>query len=75
MCTTIIFVPRKKSHILPCNRDRTVGRFRLCFQMVMLSFSEVIDVAHRIIILEILRIRSLMAKAIVRRHITGFLVG
>ena len=41
-------------------------RYRFCFQMVVLSFSELADVALRIIILEIHRIRSLMTKAIVR---------
>jgi len=51
---------------MPCNYELADKRFRFSFQMVLLSISKVEDVAHRIIILEILRIRSLMTKAIVR---------
>ena len=33
-------------------RERAESRFCFCFQMVMLSFSEAMDVAHRIMIIE-----------------------
>lgn len=48
------------------NVERPYDLFRFCFQLVVLSCSEFAEVALRIIILEINRIESLIAKAIVK---------